>query len=248
MVEDYLSDREQEEALKNWWRENWSWILGGVVLGLALLGGWRYWQAHTTKQGEQAAAVYAEFEAAGSDAEKAQAAFDRLTSEFKRSPYTLQARLMRAKSSVASGEFDEAAAQLRAVVDDAKDDELQHIARLRLARVLIQQGKHDEALTLLKPDSAGAFTAQVREVRGDALFAKGDMEGARAEYAAALAANADATTDRSLLEMKLHQTGGMEGAGVASAGAQAASDAVPSGEAQSEAQSGATAPTADDQP
>ena len=39
MVEDYLTDRDQEEALRNWWRENWRWILGGVVLGLALLGG-----------------------------------------------------------------------------------------------------------------------------------------------------------------------------------------------------------------
>ena len=27
MVEDYLTDREQEEALRNWWRENWRWIL-----------------------------------------------------------------------------------------------------------------------------------------------------------------------------------------------------------------------------
>lgn len=244
MVEDYLSDREQEEALKNWWRENWSFILGGVVLGLALLGGWQYWRSYTTKRAEQAAAVYAEYEAAGSDAEKAQAAFDRLTSEFKGSPYTLQARLLRAQSSVTSGELDEAVSQLRAVVNNAEDDELQHIARLRLARVLIQQGKHDEALTLLKPETAGAFTAQAREVRGDALFAKGDIEGARAEYAAALAANADTTTDRSLLEMKLQQAGGMDSADAAPADAQTVSDAEPAGEAQS----GATAPTADDQP
>src|SRR5512138_681583 len=208
MVDDYLSDREQEEALKNWWRENWRWIFGGVVLGLALLAGWRYWQTHTTQRAERAAAAYAEYEAAGSDAEKSQAAFDRLTNEFARSPYTLQARLLKAKSHVESGEFDEAAAQLRAVVSDSKDDELRRVAQLRLARVLIHQQKHDEALGLLKAQDAGAFTAQVREVRGDALFAKGDLAGARAEYAAALAANAETTTDRTMLEMKLQQTGG----------------------------------------
>src|SRR5690606_23235989 len=94
----------------------------------------------------------------------------------------------------------------RAVVRDSKDDELAHVARLRLARVLIQQGKHEEAVDLLKPEKAGAFAARVREVRGDALYAKGELEGARAEYAAALAANADTTTDRTLLEMKLQQT------------------------------------------
>lgn len=235
MVDDYLSDREQEEALKNWWRENWRWIFGGVVLGLALLAGWRYWQTHTTQRAERAAAAYAEYEAAGSDAEKSQAAFDRLTNEFARSPYTLQARLLKAKSHVESGEFDEAAAQLRAVVSDSKDDELRRVAQLRLARVLIHQQKHDEALGLLKAQDAGAFTAQVREVRGDALFAKGDLAGARAEYAAALAANAETTTDRTMLEMKLQQTGG---------GAAPVAAPMPSSEPESDE----AAPAAEDQP
>ena len=51
MVDDYLSDREQEEALRNWWRENWRWILGGVVLGLGLLAGWQYWQTLSRRSG-----------------------------------------------------------------------------------------------------------------------------------------------------------------------------------------------------
>ena len=58
------------------------------------------------------------------------------------------------------------------------------------------------------PRYAGAFTAQVREIRGDALVAKGDMEGARAEYAAALADASDAQVDRSMLELKLQDVGG----------------------------------------
>jgi predicted negative regulator of RcsB-dependent stress response len=203
MVDDYLSDREQEEALRNWWRENWNWILGGVVLGLALLAGWQYWKIHTTNRGEEAAELFAEFQ-------KAKAPLDRLTTDFASSPYTQQARLSQAQKHVVASQFDEAAAQLRAVIDASKDEELAHIARLRLARVLIQQGKHDEALNLLNPETAGEFAAQVREIRGDALFAKGDNDQARAEYAAALAANADAMTDRTLLEMKLQQTGGSE--------------------------------------
>ncbi len=208
MVDDYLSDREQEEALRNWWRENWSWILGGVVLGLALLGGWQYFKSYTTKRAVEAASLYSDFQAPNTPEEKRNAALDRLIADFPRSPYTVQARLLRAKTHIEASEFDQAATLLRAVVESAKDEELVHIARLRLARVLIQQGKHDEALNLLKPETAGAFAAQVREVRGDALFAKGDRDAARAEYAAALAANADAMTDRTLLEMKLQQTGG----------------------------------------
>jgi predicted negative regulator of RcsB-dependent stress response len=64
----------------------------------------------------------------------------------------------------------------------------------------------------LDPENAGAFTAQVREIRGDAQVAKGNPDAARAEYAAALAANidgqADRRVDRTLLEMKLQDVGG----------------------------------------
>jgi predicted negative regulator of RcsB-dependent stress response len=52
---------------------------------------------------------------------------------------------------------------------------------------------------LLNVEKAGAFAAQVREIRGDALVAKGDAQGARAEYAAALAPDAKGpgrSTDR----------------------------------------------------
>ena len=41
---DHLTDEEQVEALKKWWRENGKSVVGGVVLGLALVGGWRGWQ------------------------------------------------------------------------------------------------------------------------------------------------------------------------------------------------------------
>jgi predicted negative regulator of RcsB-dependent stress response len=121
--------------------------------------------------------------------------------------------LLKAKQHVEAAQYDEAATQLRLVADEAKDEELAQIARQRLARVLIQQGKHDEAVQLLDPAKAGAFAAQVREIRGDAFVAKGDTESARAEYAAALVPSAegesaDAQIDRTLLELKLQQVGG----------------------------------------
>lgn len=210
MADDYLSDREQEEALRSWWSENWRWIFSGVALGLALLGGWRYWEAQRAQRAVQASQLYVELQAALSkpDIEQAQRLLADLTDGHDSSAYTQQGRLLLAKAHVDAARFEQAIALLRAVVDDADDRELADVARLRTARLLIQQGQHDEALELLDPQAAGAFAAQVREVRGDALLAKGDSEGARAEYAAALAANADAQIDRTMLEMKLQEVGG----------------------------------------
>lgn len=210
MVDDYLSDREQEEALRNFWRENWRWIVGGVVLGLALLGGFRYYETQRLRAAEEAGKLYEELRTALAkpDVEQASGVLATLVAEHRSSGYTQQGRLLVAKAHVDAGKFDEAIEQLRAVAQDSEDEELAQLAQLRLARLLIQQGKHDEALQLLKPDSSGAFTAQVREVRGDALYAKGDRDGARAEYAAALADNANAQIDRALLEAKLQDVGG----------------------------------------
>lgn len=210
MVDDYLSDREQEEALRNWWRDNWRWIIGGVVLGVVLLGGWRYWNVYRDERAMDAAKVYGELRSAieTRKLDQAERLLADLAASHAGSAYTQQSRLALAKVRADEDKFDEALTLLRAVIDSADDKELAQIARLRAARVLIQQGKPDEALALLDAEKAGAFAAQVREVRGDALAAKNDNDGARAEYAAALTANADAQIDRTMLELKLQEVGG----------------------------------------
>jgi predicted negative regulator of RcsB-dependent stress response len=209
MVDDYLSDREQEEALRNWWRENWRWILGGIVLGVALLFGWFRWQDYRVDRGVAAAQAYDELKTAvaAADTDKAAKELADLTGEHEKSPYAQQGRLLVAKLYVDSGKYDEALTLLRATAETTQDEELGYLAKLRAARVLIQQGKHDEAIASLKADELGAFAATAHEIRGDANVAKGDEAAARAEYAAALAGD-DARIDRAIVELKLQEVGG----------------------------------------
>lgn len=233
MADDYLSDREQEEALLRWWRENWLWILGGVVLAIAGVIGWNSYKSSQTRQAETAASVFQEFSAAlgAQDDEKVQQLLQTLDGDYKRTPYAQHARMALARRHVEQGRLDEAAALLRSVVDDARDEELGWIARLRAARVLIELKRFDEAVQLLPVDSAGAFVAQARDVRGDALYAKGDVSGARAEYAAALSADegqagaAGTLTDRALVQMKLEDLGDASMNDAAQSGAAPVSDA-----------------------
>lgn len=210
MVDELLSDDEREEALREWWRDNWPWIIGGVVLGIALLIGWNQWGNYRERRASQASALFQEVEAAASanDAVKAQDALKRLTGDADSSAYAQQARLLVAKLQVEAGKFAEAEALLRDAARKSKDKELAAVAHLRVARLLIQQAKYDEALKLLEPLNSGGFGAEAREIRGDALFAKGDSEGARAEYAAALAA-VDAQINRQIVELKLQDVGGV---------------------------------------
>ncbi len=133
MVEDYLTDREQEEALRNWWRDNWRWILGGVVLGLALLGGWQYWETYRTQRAERAAKVYAGLPD-GADGQRRRARPRRLLNDLvadhAKSAYTQQGRLLLAKRDVEAGQAStRPSTLLRAVVDKSKDEELASIAQ-----------------------------------------------------------------------------------------------------------------------
>ncbi len=223
MADDYLSDREQEEALLKWWRENWLWITGGVVLAIAGVFGWNGYQSSQTRQAENAASVYQEFTTAvtGQDQATAERLLQQLGAEYQSTPYVQHGRLVMARQHVEQGRLDEAVTLLRQVATTAKDDELAWIARLRAGRVLIELGRFDEALQLLPVNAAGAFVAQLREVRGDALFAKGDVNGARAEYAAALSADegqdgaAGTLVDRDLVQMKMQDLGTAAGAATA---------------------------------
>ena len=186
-----LTDNEREEQLRRWWSDNWAWIIGGVALGLAILGGWQYWQRHKLQVAEQDEASYlAVVESLGSknrDAAVQQAA--ELQKRRPGSPYADQADLALAQAAVERREFDEAARLLRGVADRSKDAELRLVAKTRLARVLVEQGKHDEALALLDVSQAGAFAALMHEIRGDAFAAKGDAAQARTEYDAAIKAS-----------------------------------------------------------
>jgi len=186
-VDEYLSEKEQWEAIRVWLRENGLWIVAGVAVGAAILGGWRWYQDHLDQRGVQAGAQYTQLLSAFGQGDRAKAfvLLGQLERDFSPSPYVDQGKLAAARVYVESGELDKAAGELQSVADRSKDSELALLSRLRLARVLIAQRKPDEALTTLNGVKPGAFAARYHEVRGDALYAKGDKTNALKEYVAA---------------------------------------------------------------
>ncbi len=195
MATEYLSDQEQEEALRSWWKENWSWVASGIAVGFVVLAGWNYWQRRVDQRGEAAAQAYRDLTQAlagadktGTDKDKVDTLVKNLDSDYSGTPYVDQAHLLVAQSHVNGGRYEMAVTELKAVAEKSKDPGLAQIAKLRLARVHIQLGHYDEALALLDVSKAGKFAEPVNEIRGDALFAKGDVSGARAAYQAAIAA------------------------------------------------------------
>lgn len=202
-IDDLLDEHEQSERVRTWLQRNGAGLIGGVVLGLGLIGGWQWWQKQQ-QAGREAAGQ--RFEAAlkaieSKDLAKAQPAVAALGPDT--GAYAVLARLHLAKAQVEAGQRDAAIATLRAA--RSEDPALAVVVRSRLARLLIDSGKAAEALVLLGDDTEAVAAI---EARGDALTALGKREEARAAYAQALAKLDVAAPQRRLLELKLTEVGG----------------------------------------
>jgi predicted negative regulator of RcsB-dependent stress response len=203
-VEEYLNEKEQWQQVLTWLREQGPWILGGVAIALAVFGGWHFWQNRTQQRDLAAASRYQQVMDAferhdiGGGVQLA----DGLVKAFPGTAYADQANLAVARIQVESRQLDQAAARLQQVLGATRDAELALIARLRLARVQLAQGKADDALKTLDAAKPGAFAARYAEVRGDALLAKGDRDGALKAYREARS-GAASTLDGGLLDLKI---------------------------------------------
>lgn len=204
-MDDFLSENEQWERVKEWLRVNGLWILAGLVIGGLGIGGWRWWQARTTRLAIQAGALYGQALDAFNRDDRAHglALIDELERDYAGSPYVDQANLAAAREFVEADELPEAAKRLAAVVKGSHDPILATVARLRLARVEISMGRPDAALATLGPPQEAAFASRYHEIRGDAYYAKGDKPAALAEYRAALADRSLSLAENHVLNLKI---------------------------------------------
>ena len=205
-MESYLSEKEQWEAIKGWFRENGLWIVAGIAVGALGIGGWRWWDSHLDQVGREASGKYEQMLTAlgRGDRTEALVLLGDLEHNYSSSPYVDQAKLAAAGVYVNGNELDKANTELQAVIQHSKDPHLALLARLRLARVQIAQQKPDDALATLNGVEPGAFASRFHEVRGDANYAKGNKAGALTEYRAARGMDVGSgVTDTSLLDLKI---------------------------------------------
>ena len=234
-MDEYLTEKEQWERVTAWLRENGLWIVAGVIVGAAGIGGWQWWTAHVDKIDADASEKYEQLQAdlGKGDQTGALILMSDLERDYGSTPYADQGHLALARSYVDGKEFDKAAAALKSVIDHSKDKQLALVARVRLARVQIAQQKPDDALASLDGVDPGAFGALFHEVRGDAEFAKGNKAAALTEYRAAKTADIGAAGggggggDSALLDLKIADLTAAAAPGTAGAPAQSSVTPAP---------------------
>jgi predicted negative regulator of RcsB-dependent stress response len=201
-LDDLLDEHEQSERVRSWLRGNAAGLIGGVLLGLAAIGGWQWWQKQQQADRQGASDRYqaANTAIAAGDLAKAKTAVAAVS---QNPTYATLASLRLAKAQVEAGQREDALATLRGI--ESSDPAVGIVVQSRLARLLIDAGKADEALKLLgdKPAAVSAL-----EARGDALVALDRDDQARAAYQEALAKLDVGAPQRRIVELKLTEVGG----------------------------------------
>ncbi|POF42798.1 GTP-binding protein [Pseudomonas laurylsulfativorans] len=194
-----MSSTEDEHLmeLKEWWSRNGKPLVTGGLLALVIVFGWQAFHKYQSNQSQGASILYQQLlettltPDGKPDAARVSDLAGKLNSEFGGSAYAQYGSLFVAKVAVDSGKLDDAASELKAIVDKPANPALGEIARQRLAQVLGAQNKADEALKLLEGDADKAFLATREELKGDLLVQLGRTEEASAAYQKAKAALSD---------------------------------------------------------
>lgn len=206
-MEGYVSDKEQIQLIKNWWKKHGNTILIVFILVFGISFGWRYWHYYKNKRGIQASMLYEQM--LSQDMSKKVGNFklfaEHLIKDYSHTPYASIAALMLAKQDVANNNLSAAIQDLQWVVKHGNSKSFRQIARIREARVLLADKKIEEALQLLQEVDDEAFLSAIDETKGDIFLAQDNKAKALDAYNQARQMLAPNSVMQPILTMKINQ-------------------------------------------
>jgi predicted negative regulator of RcsB-dependent stress response len=201
----YVSEQEQVEQIRRWWKNNGTALMLGLALGIGGLGAYRYWDATQSARAESASQNYEQLieMAAAQKLDDAMKAGHAIIESYPDSVYAKLSGLLIAKMAVEKHDYTQAKAELQRLLDSDAHGQLANVARERLARLLLAEGKTDDAFKMLEAIPVVAGEDNAAELRADVLAARGDASGARTKYLEALASADKLGLDRDSIQLKL---------------------------------------------
>jgi predicted negative regulator of RcsB-dependent stress response len=204
MLNVYLNEYEQWNALKKWWHRYNAIVIVTFSILLLALSAYKYWNWHQMKAMELASNTYERMMLASANHQSKQINkyANELVKKYPESIYSDAARLSLAKLAVSERDFDAAEQQLMWVAEHSKISELAAVAKIRLARIWYVNKKFAKALSILKGIDSKVYLPLVDELRGDIYTAMNQFDKAVDYYRKALSEVQNYGVGNLFLEMK----------------------------------------------
>jgi len=209
---DYQDELQQVEAIKKWWRDNGASVLTGLVLGLTLLFGWRYWQDYNEANAQKASSMYEQVIAMleKKQGDQARQIATTLVSQHSQSPYAAMTELLIARQDLEENNLSSSHAHLQWVIDWKGQAELVNVARVRKARLYLSENKLDDAKKVLASVTdvdKKSFQAAFTELQADIAVLEGKFDEARTAYSKTLESKELNNEHRTWIQTKLDNLG-----------------------------------------
>lgn len=206
-MDTYVTEQDQLEAIKKWWKENWKAIGFGLVIGVGGLAVWRAWDRQVTSRAENASSRFERLmsEIEAKKTSEAEATGKELVRVFAQSPYASFAALTLAKLAVEANDLPKAKEHLLWVLGHSA--ELQRVAGMRLARVYLAEGTAEKAWLLVDRMPGTEKSPSYHELKGDVLAWQGKVDEARTAYREALVLAGAPEAESSGVQAKLDDLG-----------------------------------------
>ncbi|MFC0308146.1 YfgM family protein [Gallibacterium trehalosifermentans] len=178
----------QIEEVKQWWKENGKVIILAVILAIAGVFGWRYWQSYQLNKIHQSSANFSQILATAQTNPTADN--PQLTQFIQENPNNTYATFLlldKAKSLVDAKQWEQAATALNQALANTKDVALASLISLRLASVQTQLKQFDKALSTLNKVSEQAWQGRKSMLMGEIYVAMGKKDDAKKAFETALA-------------------------------------------------------------
>lgn len=178
------TDEEREELVKQWIKDYWLWVVGAVLLAVAMVYGLNYYrQSQANAKNESAVKVQQVLSAVDSGKlAQAKTLVTDLQTTDKASSFPVVATFSLAKKYFDAKDYTQAISQYDWVITSASDIAMRDIARLRKARAQANNQQINEAISTLSSIEDSQHLVEANLLKGDLLLADKQYDAAKKAY------------------------------------------------------------------
>jgi len=169
--------------------ENYLYIVSGLVLGVIIVGSYKYYNFTIEEKSAKAGDLY-EILSKTSDDEEIYNISEKIIEEYNDTVYSIFTRLYLAKHYHGKNDYQKAQSHLSFIIDNDFSKNYKELAKIRLSRVYISQDNYEQALEVINTvDETSSFISMIYEIKGDISKFKNNNVKALEYYEKALETN-----------------------------------------------------------